>query len=69
MHINGLCAGNGFDLLVMPLSPPISSIKVFSVNAASSIVTWLSRVKFIRIANLKSLVVCVPNACEAFSHV
>ena len=40
--------------------------KVFSVTEESSVVTWLSRVKFMRITDLKSLAVCTPNDCEAF---
>ena len=43
----------------------MSSPKVFSANETSSVVTVLSRVKFIRIEALKSLEEHVTNACEA----
>ena len=50
--IDWLCIGDNFDLVVMPLSPPMFSPKLFLVNSTSSVVAWLLRIKFTRITSL-----------------
>ena len=61
------CVGDGLDLVVFPLSPPMYGPRLFLADTTSSVITLASCIKFRIIAVLKSLAECVHNNWDALN--